>query len=113
MATRLKDVDAVMVGMGWTGAILAREFTKAGLSVVGLERGLVKANLGWTRDKGFLVRQHRLAVAAPPADGAQIEADHLWVAVKHAARQVRFGFVAVFFLDVEQQRLQNRLGFDE
>src|SRR5246500_3286594 len=39
MATRLKDVDAVMVGMGWTGAILARELTKAGLSVVGLERG--------------------------------------------------------------------------
>ena len=39
MATRLKEVDAVMVGMGWTGAILAREFTKAGLSVVGLERG--------------------------------------------------------------------------
>jgi gluconate 2-dehydrogenase alpha chain len=39
MAVRLKEVDAVMVGMGWTGAILAREFTKAGLSVVGLERG--------------------------------------------------------------------------
>jgi gluconate 2-dehydrogenase alpha chain len=39
MATRLKDVDAVMVGMGWTGAILARELSKAGLSVVGLERG--------------------------------------------------------------------------
>src|SRR5215831_522605 len=39
MATRLKEVDAVMVGMGWTGAILARELTKAGLSVVGLERG--------------------------------------------------------------------------
>ena len=31
MATRLKEVDAVMVGMGWTGAILARELTKAGL----------------------------------------------------------------------------------
>ena len=28
-----------MVGMGWTGAIVAREFTKAGLNVVGLERG--------------------------------------------------------------------------
>ena len=28
-----------MVGMGWTGAIMAREFTKAGLNVVGLERG--------------------------------------------------------------------------
>src|SRR2546427_12913206 len=39
MATRLKDVDAVMVGMGWTGSILARELTKAGLNVVGLERG--------------------------------------------------------------------------
>jgi len=39
MATRLKDVDAVMVGMGWTGAIMARELTKAGLTVVGLERG--------------------------------------------------------------------------
>ncbi len=39
MATRLKEVDAVMVGMGWTGAIMAREFTKAGLTVVGLERG--------------------------------------------------------------------------
>jgi len=39
MATRLKEVDAVMVGMGWTGAIAARELTKAGLTVVGLERG--------------------------------------------------------------------------
>ena len=39
MATKLKDVDAVMVGMGWTGAIMARELTKAGLNVVGLERG--------------------------------------------------------------------------
>ena len=39
MATRLKEADAVMVGMGWTGAILARELTKAGLDVVGLERG--------------------------------------------------------------------------
>jgi len=39
MATRLKEVDAVMVGMGWTGPILARELTKAGLNVVGLERG--------------------------------------------------------------------------
>ncbi len=33
MATRLKDVDAVMVGMGWTGSIMARELTKAGLQV--------------------------------------------------------------------------------
>ncbi len=39
MTTRLKDVDAVTVGLGWTGAILARELTKAGLNVVSLERG--------------------------------------------------------------------------
>ena len=39
MATKLKEVDAVMVGMGWTGSIMARELTKAGLTVIGLERG--------------------------------------------------------------------------
>ncbi|MGI4813229.1 MAG: GMC family oxidoreductase [Janthinobacterium lividum] len=32
-------VDAVMVGMGWTGSIMAMELTDAGLNVVGLERG--------------------------------------------------------------------------
>jgi gluconate 2-dehydrogenase alpha chain len=39
MAVRLPPVDAVLVGMGWTGAILARELAAAGLKVVGLERG--------------------------------------------------------------------------
>ena len=39
MAKTLKAVDAVMVGMGWSGSIMARELTKAGLTVVGLERG--------------------------------------------------------------------------
>src|SRR5580700_3172680 len=39
MARTMKSVDAVMVGMGWTGAIMARELSKAGLTVVGLERG--------------------------------------------------------------------------
>ena len=39
MATQLKEVDAVCIGVGWTGSILARELTKAGLKVVGLERG--------------------------------------------------------------------------
>lgn len=32
-------VDAVIVGFGWTGAILAKELTEAGLKVVALERG--------------------------------------------------------------------------
>jgi gluconate 2-dehydrogenase alpha chain len=39
LAKKLKEVDIVLVGMGWTGSIMARELTKAGLSVVGLERG--------------------------------------------------------------------------
>src|SRR5258708_4637354 len=39
MATMLKEVDAVCIGVGFTGSILARELTKAGLKVIGLERG--------------------------------------------------------------------------
>ena len=34
-----KHVDAVIVGFGWTGAIMAKELTEAGLTVVALERG--------------------------------------------------------------------------
>ena len=39
MATTKPKVDAVIVGMGWTGAILAKELTDAGLTVVAMERG--------------------------------------------------------------------------
>ena len=39
MTIILKEVDAVCIGVGFTGSILARELTKAGLKVVGLERG--------------------------------------------------------------------------
>ena len=39
MVTKLKETDAVVIGMGWSGSILSRELTKAGLKVVGLERG--------------------------------------------------------------------------
>jgi gluconate 2-dehydrogenase alpha chain len=40
MATRkLKEVDAVIIGLGWTGGILAKELSEAGLKVVALERG--------------------------------------------------------------------------
>ncbi len=42
MATVMKKVDAVIVGFGWTGAILAKELTEAGLNVVALERGAMR-----------------------------------------------------------------------
>ena len=39
MATRLKPVDVVVVGVGVTGTILAKELAESGLRVVGIERG--------------------------------------------------------------------------
>ena len=43
MATRLKEVDVVIVGLGWTGGILAKELSEAGMNVVALERGGMRA----------------------------------------------------------------------
>jgi gluconate 2-dehydrogenase alpha chain len=42
MATRMKEVDVVIVGLGWTGGILSKELTEAGLKVVALERGAMR-----------------------------------------------------------------------
>ena len=39
MANEMKKVDAVIVGFGWAGAIMAKELTEAGLNVLALERG--------------------------------------------------------------------------
>ena len=39
MATKLKEVDVVIVGLGWTGGILSKELSETGLSVLALERG--------------------------------------------------------------------------
>jgi len=36
---KLKEVDVVIVGLGWTGGILAKELPETGLKVVALERG--------------------------------------------------------------------------
>jgi gluconate 2-dehydrogenase alpha chain len=38
MVVHLKPVDAVIIGYGWTGAIMAKTLTDEGLSVVALER---------------------------------------------------------------------------
>src|SRR5215467_14410433 len=42
MATELKEVDVVVVGLGWTGGILGKELAEAGLKVVALERGAMR-----------------------------------------------------------------------
>src|SRR5471032_1546058 len=39
MAKLLPRKDVVIVGLGWTGSILAHELTEAGLDVVAIERG--------------------------------------------------------------------------
>ncbi|HXJ00074.1 MAG TPA: hypothetical protein VNH44_02550, partial [Micropepsaceae bacterium] len=39
MATKLKEVDVVVIGLGWTGGILSKELAESGLKVVALERG--------------------------------------------------------------------------
>ncbi len=36
---KLPSVDALMIGFGWTGALMAQELTDAGLNVLALERG--------------------------------------------------------------------------
>ncbi len=42
MAKVMKEVDAVIIGLGWTGGILAKELSEAGMSVVALERGTMR-----------------------------------------------------------------------
>lgn len=44
-ATRLPEVDAVVLGVGLVGSVMARELTRAGLKVVGLERGRPQATV--------------------------------------------------------------------
>src|SRR5689334_9458330 len=44
MTTKLKEVDVVLVGLGWTGGILAKELSEAGLKVVALERGPMRSS---------------------------------------------------------------------
>ncbi len=45
-----KKADVVVVGVGWVGGIIAAELTKAGLEVVGLERGRVRGVKNWRDD---------------------------------------------------------------
>ena len=39
MSRRLPATDVAIIGLGWTGAIMAEQLTKAGLNVIAIERG--------------------------------------------------------------------------
>jgi gluconate 2-dehydrogenase alpha chain len=45
-----KKADVAIVGVGWVGGIIAAELTKAGLTVVGLERGHERGIKNWADD---------------------------------------------------------------
>src|SRR5499426_1134452 len=54
MPTRLREVDVIIVGLGWTGGILAKELSEAGMRVVALERGIMR-----TTNPDFAIPQVR------------------------------------------------------
>jgi gluconate 2-dehydrogenase alpha chain len=56
MTNKLPAKDVVIIGLGWTGAILANELTNQGLDVVAIERGpwrdtATTFNIGYTADE--------------------------------------------------------------
>ena len=86
MATKLKEVDAVIVGLGWTGGILAKELAEAGLKVVALERGAMRIDR-----QGLCGAQHprRVALRGAPRPHAEHRARHA-----HGAQQSLAGSAA-------------------
>ena len=76
MATKLKEVDVVIVGLGWTGGILAKELTEAGLKVVALERGAHAHE----RERLFAAQYpRRAALCRAPRPDAEHRARHLTI----------------------------------
>ena len=64
MTTTLKPVDAVLVGFGWTGAIMGQQLCEAGLNVLALGARTVARHLHGFRDR-FRAGRAALHVAAP------------------------------------------------
>lgn len=70
MATKLPSVDALVIGFGWTGAILAQELTDAGLNVLALERGVWRdttTDFATTFAQDELRYRYRDGLFQPPA----------------------------------------------
>jgi len=65
MVTKLKETDIVIIGLGWTGGILAKELSAAGMKVVALERGGMRSSesdfsVPGVRDELRYVHRHDL-----------------------------------------------------
>ncbi|MCP5412927.1 MAG: GMC family oxidoreductase [Alphaproteobacteria bacterium] len=73
MARMMPKKDAVIIGLGWTGAILAEQLTAAGLNVVAIERGpwrdtATDFNIGYMQDElRYAVRKDLFLHAATEA----------------------------------------------
>jgi len=59
MVEKLDKVPVVIVGMGWAGGIIASELTKAGIKVLGLERGKERKMTDYLMVHDELRYQHR------------------------------------------------------
>lgn len=65
MAAKLPKKDVVIIGLGWTGSIMASELAATGLDVVAIERGPWRDtandfNIGYVQDELRYVRRHAL-----------------------------------------------------
>lgn len=72
MALVNDEVDAVVVGLGWTGAIMSMELARAGLKVRALERGGDRTNedFAYPKPADQYAYEKRLKVFAKPKNAA-------------------------------------------
>ncbi len=80
MANPHPKVDAVIIGVGWVGGIIASELTKAGLKVVGLERGTKR---GTSRLPG---RPRRARLRDPHTSSSRTRRKETWT-LRHNLRE--------------------------
>ena len=63
---KMNEVDVVLVGAGWTGGILGKELSEAGMTVVCLERGGPQSSSA-TKVARSGNRDNRVKKVTPPA----------------------------------------------
>ncbi|GAA4701746.1 GMC family oxidoreductase [Brevibacillus fulvus] len=76
MAKTLPKVDVVVVGVGWGGGIISSELTKAGLKVVGLEKGKPRTTADYFMSHDELRYSQRYESMADMANGRTVTFRH-------------------------------------